>query len=146
MFHILIGHRNNWLRVTPAINFNIIFPDSDWTRSWFHAFVEVHPVAVETFFVIGGFLIARSMLAQLERKSFNIPKLILHRYLRTTPVLAFLIFFIVSTMKFTGDGPIWNRIIAQFSQPCKDYWWTGILHIQNYYNPNDMVSSVYLMI
>lgn len=73
------------------------------------------------------------------RKSFNIPKLILHRYLRTTTVYTFIILFVVSAMKFTGEGPLWKDTMERFSQPCREHWWTGLLHIQNYYNPLVMV-------
>lgn len=36
-------------------------------------------------------------------------------------------------------GPLWNSFIAEWVQPCIDYWWSSLLYIQNYLNPNAMV-------
>jgi hypothetical protein len=65
----------------------------------------------------------------------------LHRYLRTTPVLAFLILIALSVLKFMGDGPYFKLTIegAQRYQ-CRENWWAALLHIQNYYAPLEAVS------
>lgn len=39
-----------------------------------------------------------------------------------------------------GDGPLWKRLINQ-SIDCKNTWWSALLYIQNYYNPEKIVSS-----
>ncbi|KAG5678861.1 hypothetical protein PVAND_008492 [Polypedilum vanderplanki] len=84
-----------------------------------------------------------------EMKKFNIPKLYLHRFLRVTPVLAILILIALSIMKFMGSGPYFNFFLfgTTVSQ-CQDYYWTALLHIQNYYNPRDVCisSSWYLSV
>jgi hypothetical protein len=76
-----------------------------------------------------------------SRKSFNIPKLYLHRYLRTTPVLAFLILVIVSILQFMGEGPYFRFTShGALIDNCEKYWWSALIHIQNYYNPVEAVS------
>jgi hypothetical protein len=66
----------------------------------------------------------------------------LHRYLRVMPVLAILILIVLSIFKFMGSGPYFKftQYASQISQ-CQEYWWTALVHIQNYYNPLEAVSS-----
>jgi peptidoglycan/LPS O-acetylase OafA/YrhL len=140
MLHILLGHRFEWVRAYPMINANILAPGGEWMTSFVSAFVAIHPIAVDTFFVIGGFLLSRSMLSQIENGKLNIPKLYLHRYLRITPVYAFLILFVVSVFKFMGDGPLWRSTInGNFVTTCQDNWWPALLHIQNYHSSMESV-------
>lgn len=65
-------------------------------------------------------------------------KMIMHRYVRYTPVLMILILFFVSTMKFLVFGPFSNY--ENLSKNCEKYWWTSFLHVSNYVNPNEMVT------
>jgi hypothetical protein len=76
------------------------------------------------------------------RGKFNIPKMYLHRYLRTTPVLAFLILIIVSILKHMGDGPFFAFVSnGALIGNCEKYWWSALIHIQNYYNPVEAVMT-----
>jgi peptidoglycan/LPS O-acetylase OafA/YrhL len=141
MLHILLGHRLGWTRPVPTINAIQFQVDGDWMKTFVGAFLGIHPIAVDTFFVMGGMLLTRSMLIQIEKEKLNIPKLYLHRYLRTTPVLAFLILLLMSIMKYFGDGPFWNwTLTLALKDSCQKYWWSALLHIQNYYNPLEVVS------
>lgn len=88
--------------------------------------------AVDTFFVMGAVLLTMSVLKALDKRALNIPRLIIHRYIRYTPVLAALILYLVSIDKFTADGPIQ---VTEFRNQCLDGWWQALLHIQNYANP-----------
>jgi hypothetical protein len=84
------------------------------------------PILIETF--------------HLFRGKFNILKMYLHRYLRTTPVLGILILIIVSILKHMGDGPYFQFISNEaLIGQCEKYWWSALLHIQNYYNPMEAV-------
>lgn len=66
----------------------------------------------------------------------------LHRYLRTMPVLAFLILIILSVLKFFGDGPYFEFVLnGALKSQCEQYWWTALLNIQNYYNPLEAVTT-----
>lgn len=163
MMFILLGHCIGWTRAVPKINANTIMnADGEWSQSFVNAFIAVHPIAVDSFFVMGGLLLTRSMLSHIEkwdiisshvlltfskilknfRGTLNISKLYLHRYLRTTPVLAFLILVILSIFKYFGTGPFWNLTLQEAMKgQCEKYWWAALLHIQNYYNPIEVVSS-----
>jgi peptidoglycan/LPS O-acetylase OafA/YrhL len=67
MLHIMLGHRYGWTRSFPNVNSNIFAVDGKWMKTLFSAFVNVHPIAVDSFFVMGGLLEARSMLNNIER-------------------------------------------------------------------------------
>lgn len=69
----------------------------------------------------------------------------LHRYLRTTPVLAVLILVIVSLLKHLGSGPLFEfTTYYSMIMDCEKHWWPALLHIQNYYNPLEAVSCDFL--
>lgn len=69
--------------------------------------------------------------------------MILHRYLRYTPLLAAILLFLVTLMKHIVFGPmsyleggIWNIV-----PNCQKWWWTTLLHVQNYVNPTEICMS-----
>ncbi|KAG5678860.1 hypothetical protein PVAND_008491 [Polypedilum vanderplanki] len=133
----MLGHRYGWQRGLPNINAGIYSTaDGEWFSKFWSAIITIHPIAVDCFFVLGGCLLARSILNAINKRKFNIPKLYLHRYLRVTPVLAILILIVLSIFKFMGSGPFYKFTIfnAQVNQ-CKSYYWSALIHIQNYYNP-----------
>lgn len=39
-----------------------------------------------------------------------------------------------------GNGPIWNRSIDKTEDSCRKIWWTGLLYVQNYVEPEAQVS------
>ena len=97
-----------------------------------------HNIAVDTFFVMGGLLLTISTLKALDKKTLNIPRMILHRYIRYTPVLAAIVLYIVSVAKFSIIGPINPDVVID---PCVKYWWSTLLHVQNYVNPTDQCAG-----
>lgn len=67
----------------------------------------------------------------------------LNRLLRMFPVLATAILLQVSIFNWVADGPFWN-VLAEETHKCRVFWWSTLLHIQNYVNPGDIVSVKYL--
>ena len=74
--------------------------------------------------------------------NFGVLKMYLHRYLRLTPVYGCLILLVISLFRHIGSGPF--NTVDLFSNPvsCTKYWWSALLHIQNYVNPQQIVRSV----
>lgn len=66
MLHIMLGHRYNFERGFPTVNANIIASDGKWNKSIYSALVNVHPIAVDSFFVMGGLLITLTTLRTIE--------------------------------------------------------------------------------
>lgn len=67
MLHIMLGHRFSWARGFPNVNSNMFAVDGKWMKTLFSAFVNIHPIAVDSFFVMGGLLLARSIFSNIER-------------------------------------------------------------------------------
>lgn len=74
--------------------------------------------------------------------NFGVLKMYLHRYMRLTPVYAFLILFVISLYRHIGTGPYNTDDVFSNPSDCTKYWWSALLHIQNYVNPQQIVSSV----
>lgn len=71
----------------------------------------------------------------------NVPLLYFHRYLRLTPLMAASVLLSMSLMRFIGNGPVWPLAMDYLRQSCKRYWWSTLLYVQNYLNPDDIVSE-----
>lgn len=71
----------------------------------------------------------------------NIFRMYLHRYLRITPALAMLI-LVQKFIRFFNDGPFYNGFTKNFQVKCDKYWWSALLHVQNYVNPLQTVSFI----
>lgn len=69
----------------------------------------------------------------------NVPLLYIHRYMRLTPLLGATFLISMSILRFFGSGPFWPTMLSFFHDECYQYWWSALLHIQNFVNQNDMV-------
>ncbi|XP_055613173.1 O-acyltransferase like protein-like [Uranotaenia lowii] len=98
--------------------------------------------AVDTFFVLGSMLATMSLLKELDRNGkINLLKLYVNRYVRITIPLAALILFTVSFAKYLKDELFWNLTIEAAESECSKYWWSALLHVQNYVNTRNMCLS-----
>ncbi|CRK88312.1 CLUMA_CG002091, isoform A [Clunio marinus] len=132
LFWIILGHRFEYQRLFPNANTVTFLEHYD------HFYIALHTafnIAVDTFFVMGSLLATTSILNALDKRRLNIPRLILHRYLRYTPVLAALVLFTASLSRFFITGPFGEDIEVV---NCQNYWWSTLLHIQNYVNPTQL--------
>lgn len=102
-------------------------------------------VSVDTFLFISGFLITWLGLKEMEKTKgkLNIMTMYIHRYMRLTPALAATVLFVVSLYKFMGSGPYWHNFVNLHKSYCDEYWWTTLLYVQNYVNPNHIVSFIF---
>lgn len=96
--------------------------------------------AVDTFFVLSGLLVAWNMLRELDKRGrINFWQMYLQRYIRITVPLAVLILFVASFAVYVGEGPLWKPNLFNMQNACSKYWWSALLHIQNYVNPGNIV-------
>ena len=93
--------------------------------------------SVDSFFFLSGLLVAYLTLRQMKRKNGRFPALMyyLHRYLRLTPVYAFVLFFTWFLSMHLANGPHYNAqwIGGHSWENCDKYWWTNLLYINNLY-------------
>lgn len=132
---IMFGHRFSNQQAFPTTNVVSILQHYN---HFYSVILTSYNIAVDTFFLMGALLMTISTLNALDKKRFNFPKIVLHRYLRYTPVFAALMLYIVSIYKFTLNGPISAKEIIE---PCEKYWWAALLHVQNYVNPIEICAA-----
>ena len=102
---------------------------------------------VDTFFFLSGLLASYITLRKMATKNgrFSILRHYLHRYLRITPTVAFMLFFYWFLSMHLSDGPEYQATTGLDSpryQNCEKYWWTHLLFINNFY-PNSTASECF---
>lgn len=99
------------------------------------------PLAVDTFFVVGGLLVSYGYLrATNSGKKVNILVFYFHRYIRLTPPLLAVVLFVMFLVPFLTSGPDYPTYIASYTNFCLKNWWSTLLYVQNYVNPSSLVS------
>ncbi|XP_051154583.1 O-acyltransferase like protein-like [Leptopilina boulardi] len=131
IFWIIFGHSFTARLFTPFVN-------SLYKYRWFtypnSLYIFLAPFAVDTFFVISGFLMTYLVLKELSHgKRFNIFIYYLHRYIRLTPVVVMLLLITIFILPHLGSGPLWERgLNKMLSNTCREKWWTLLIYMQNY--------------
>ncbi|XP_052870453.1 nose resistant to fluoxetine protein 6-like, partial [Anopheles cruzii] len=106
---------------------------------------------VTTFFAISGLLLVVFFMQKVEetKKKVGIIEIFfisLARYIRLTPVYAFVILFEATWVVRLGDGPLWRKGFETGRTYCRENWWTNMLYINNYYKSDQpcMLHTWYL--
>ncbi|KAF7280195.1 hypothetical protein GWI33_006300 [Rhynchophorus ferrugineus] len=140
---IITDHRFGTFLSNAIMNFNEV---EEQYRSTFGTLFFHGDLFVDSFFILSGILVTYCLLVQFEKRILNPGFIILMRYIRLTPMYAYVIYFCATIFYFVGHGPMWKTIIAPEVQDCRDNWWTSVLYISNYVNAEHMcmVHSWYL--
>ncbi|XP_076801554.1 O-acyltransferase like protein-like [Clavelina lepadiformis] len=99
--------------------------------------------SVDTFFLLSGLLVAYLGMKHLVKAKgkINILLMYLQRYLRLTPLYAYLILFSLSLYKYCGDGPYWVKFANRVYDQCDDLWYSNLLYFNNLYPEINMCYS-----
>ncbi|XP_013136892.1 PREDICTED: nose resistant to fluoxetine protein 6-like [Papilio polytes] len=100
-------------------------------------------MTVDTFFLLSGLLLVYSTAGKLTGGKLirTLHMFYLHRVLRLFPILAAMVLFEASLFNYVSDGPLWIGP-AQNVLRCRQYWWSTLLHIQNFVNPINLCVGV----
>ncbi|XP_050561859.1 nose resistant to fluoxetine protein 6-like [Spodoptera frugiperda] len=113
-----------------------------WMTSLQSVWITAAPITVDTFFTLSGLLLVYTTAGKLTSLKLlkNLHLFYLNRLLRMFPVLAAVILMQISIFNRVADGPYWNVEMTN-THRCRVYWWSTLLHIQNYVNPSHMCLS-----
>lgn len=137
----LFGQRYTVQTSLPSTNANEFMSHHNFV---FSLIIWNRDLSVDTFFTVGALATTMSALTTLdETKKMNIPKMIIQRYIKTTPVVAALVLYSASLSRFTVSGPLqindkFPLTINTLNKRCQKFWWPALLHIQNFVNPLEM--------
>ena len=140
MFWVILCHTHLWVALYGKVD-NVLPVLYDIApRFTFQAILNGF-FSVDSFFFLSGVLVAYLTLRDMARKKgkFSILMYYIHRYLRLTPTLAFVMFFAWFLTLHLADGPYYQQNVGVDSlwyQGCAKYWWTNLLYINNLYPTN----------
>ncbi|KAL7012540.1 hypothetical protein ACKWTF_014911 [Chironomus riparius] len=124
---VVMGHRRFFHLIFALTNANEV---NNWLENIRTVIFQTDHLAVDSFFVMGGLLVVLSFIKDLEKRRASLWRMYLRRYLRYTPLLAIIILFQVTLLKFVVSGPTYNW--EGQARNCQTNWWGALLHIQNY--------------
>ncbi|XP_046748813.1 uncharacterized protein LOC124412735 [Diprion similis] len=132
---VVFGHRYVTSLLRPMVN---LLDITEWLDSWTSLYILLGPFAVDTFFVVSGFLMTYLHFKAIKAgKKVNLPMMYLHRYLRLTPSFAVIMLFSAVLLHRVANGPIWSTMDF-IVQPCRDNWWVSLLYVHNFVHKEEM--------
>ncbi|CAH2015878.1 unnamed protein product [Acanthoscelides obtectus] len=136
MMLTVLSHIYMYSMIQPLINLIDYAKDEEHSRQVVQC---LGSLAVDTFFVTGGFLVSYNyLLKSTDEKSIPFCKFYIHRFLRLSPSLGVVVLFYATIFYHVGSGPFWTFINYFFIDYCKENWWSTLLYVQNYVHPNNM--------
>ncbi|GAM20720.1 hypothetical protein SAMD00019534_038950 [Acytostelium subglobosum LB1] len=134
---VLLGHSLLFSAQLGIDNISYVFTD---VRQLFtFQALPAGEFAVDIFFMLSGFLVAHTVLVQLDKREESGKgsgllfwlQYVVHRLLRLSPLYYFLLFVLWQLSPMFGSGPLWYQY--NVSSSCDQYWWTNLLYINNMY-------------
>ena len=131
MAYIIFGHTHETISMMPIKNPQI---SQEIIKSFYGNFIMGAFYAVDVFFFMSAFLGAYLMIPKLKGRNLtNLGLIYFHRFFRILPTLGLFLALILTFVVYLGSGPIWDLIHFVYVAPCKKYWWTTMLFINNFY-------------
>ncbi|KAL1502201.1 hypothetical protein ABEB36_007377 [Hypothenemus hampei] len=112
------------------------------TRSVLNMLIANGWYAIQTFFVISGWLLSYhfyQMLEDMKKIKFTyIFVAIFNRYLRLAPSLAIMVGIHGTWLVHLSRGPYWDEMVGQEYRNCRKNGWTNLLFVNNYVDSDNM--------
>ncbi|XP_038214627.1 O-acyltransferase like protein-like [Zerene cesonia] len=134
MMWVIIGHTfsmyNHFTNLLDVIDFLVSGPAT---------LIQTGVYAVDTFFTIAGILLVYTSVGKMTSRSLlrGLHAFYLNRIFRLFPLLAAIVLLEASFFHRIADGPYWLTV-ARNTERCRTWWWTTLLYVQNYVNPDDI--------
>ncbi|XP_053678565.1 nose resistant to fluoxetine protein 6-like [Anopheles nili] len=133
---LLIAHKSMALFFNPYVNRTEMSEvlGQPWTVIGRAAAIFTDP-----FIMFSGFLTTFSFVERLRKgQTIQLHQEYIGRLLRIVPPLGALILFCTFVLPFLSDGPLWNLVVTNHGDICKQYWWRNMLFIHNYFGFKNM--------
>eukprot|EP00037_Helgoeca_nana_P021848 m.221096 g.221096 ORF g.221096 m.221096 type:complete len:725 (+) comp25799_c0_seq4:2324-4498(+) len=91
-------------------------------------------LAIDIFFFLSGMLTTFTLLQRMRKNGknkFPAPIFILLRYLRLTPLYAYILLMYGTVVVHLGEGPVWFRLEREAAN-CRTQWWTNLVYVNNF--------------
>ncbi|XP_025411241.1 nose resistant to fluoxetine protein 6-like isoform X2 [Sipha flava] len=133
MMFILLGHRFMYLGGNPMTNVKIVEnmyingPDILLTCM----------NLVDPFFFMSGYLIYITITPVFQKSGpiwMKIVYPIIYRVVRMLPTYCMIMAITANIIPHLGDGPLWPQNTWKEAELCKNYWWTNVLFISNFFD------------
>ncbi|CAH0581529.1 unnamed protein product [Chrysodeixis includens] len=110
-----------------------------WMISGKALWITIAPMTVDTFFTLGGILLVYTTAAKMKQGTFlrSLHWFYLNRFMRVTPLLAVAVLLQATYYNTVVDGPHWVQV-SEWTDRCRNNWWSTIFHVQNIVNPRSM--------
>ncbi|XP_055623466.1 nose resistant to fluoxetine protein 6-like [Toxorhynchites rutilus septentrionalis] len=134
MFLVITGHAALLCAVIPSQNsYRIEMMYHDISTMILTGGTQI----TQTFFAMSGFLLAIHMISFASRRKEKLGvsmllKTTMIRYIRLTPLYAFVILLHATWLAKLQDGPFWKLGSELERTMCRRNWWTNLLYINNY--------------
>lgn len=138
----LFLQKPNW-HIGKMLHTHSKFCFQQWKKTFFSIFTLTALISVDSFFFMSGLLTVWVGLPELQKRNGNLNVLFmyLHRYIRLTPMLGFVMLFVLGIIKVFGNGPLWPFYVKVADFNCEENWWQNLLYIQNYAGNKHIVSK-----
>ncbi|XP_015123280.1 nose resistant to fluoxetine protein 6 [Diachasma alloeum] len=131
---VVLGHEHLYPNTTTAINMKNAI---SWVGSWDAIHILIAPFAVDTFFVLSGFLSSYLFIKEIAKgRRFNPVMYYIHRYIRLTPAFAAMIALSIFLLPRMGSGALWDSTMMMNKEMCSNSWWPMILYVHNHVGKN----------
>ncbi|XP_016989158.2 nose resistant to fluoxetine protein 6-like [Drosophila rhopaloa] len=127
---------------------NINFFDAlSWEETPFASFILHGFFSVDSFFVLGGILVALIPLRLMDKTKgkLNVPLMYLHRLIRIVPLLAIAIVIHLKLMPILINGPLFAGGYSR-KAVCERSWYFTLLFVNNYTDDKCLGHTWYLSV
>lgn len=107
-------------------------------HQWTGGVIVNSSLSVDTFFTLSGLLLSYVFMKEMKRLNGHINWFMyyLHRIWRLAPPYMLVMFMYVALLRYTGDGPFWQKNGSE-KDFCTKTWWRNLLYINNFVDTNN---------
>ncbi|CAG9129006.1 unnamed protein product [Plutella xylostella] len=136
MMWVVLGHSFSTNLIGGVVN---PLDTLEWVKQPYSIYVTSAPITVDKFLLLSGILLVYTVAGKMGRETLlkNIHLFYLNRLLRLFPILATAVLATASVFHHVADGPQWQLFVRKVYN-CRTYWWSTLLHVQNYMNASYM--------